>query len=81
MLKIYDKKSKVVSNLISRVPGRVFATLQKLPTTQGTFKAYIKVTYPLGSTYWNDGWFETREDGIAMWRAFTDINLIRSFNK
>ena len=42
-------------------------------------KAYLKVTYPLGRLYTNEGWFTNQAELLDAYRLFTEEDLVRSF--
>lgn len=43
-------------------------------------RCYIKVTYPLGSDYYNDGYYTDVETAKRVLSAFTEINLVKDFS-
>lgn len=42
--------------------------------------AYIKVTYPLGKDYYNDGTYEGLENAKSALAAFTEADLVRDLS-
>lgn len=82
------KNGQVIQRVETKSKRRFTTFLRTINWKDGHLKVYLRVSYGLAlsnrgklENFYNDGYYNTKEDLFATFNAFTEQSLLRDFRK